>query len=169
MAQKPFLIMTMIDFRRSTSTGDSRANIIQKVVLGGFKFKTVQRSAGGGIMDMEYQIPRLEAIELAVSVNGFDEDLMPGVSDRWTFAAALRDNKGKRVAARLEVEGVITEWTPDEQTPDDFKGCNSAIKEIGHIELHFDGKEFFYADEAEREIRRKGVSITSADRAALGI
>lgn len=168
MAQKPFLIMTMIDFRRSTSTGDSRANIIQKVVLGGFKFKTVQRSAGGGVMDMEYQIPRLEAIELAVSVNGFDEDLMPGARDRWTFASAMRDNKGKRIAVRLEVEGVITEWAPDEQTPEDFKGCNSSIKEISHINLSFNSKEWFYADEAEREIRRLGISITAEDRAALG-
>ncbi len=53
--------------------------------------------------------------------------------------------------------GVITEWAPDEQTPEDFKGCNSSIKEISHINLSFDSKEWFYADEAEREIRRLGI------------
>lgn len=169
MAQKPFLVMTMVDFRRSSAAEDSRTTILDKVVLGGFKFKTLSRSAGGGVMDVDYFIPKLEAIELSISVNGFDQDLMPGVQDRWTMAAAMRDRKGKRVSVRLEVEGVIVEWAPDEASPAEFKGCNSAIKQIGHIDLTIDGKPWFYADEEEGEIRRLGVSLTAEDRAAAGI
>ncbi|MBB4145825.1 phage major tail tube protein [Rhizobium rhizoryzae] len=169
MAQKPFLVMTMVDFRRSSAAEDSRTTILEKVVLGGFKFKTVSRSAGGSVMDVDYYIPKLEPVELSIGVNGFDQDLMPGIQDRWTMAAAMRDSKGRRIPVRLEVEGVIVEWSPDEASPAEFKGCNSAIKQITHIDLNIDGKPWFYADHQESEIRRLGISLTAEDRAAAGI
>ncbi|WP_137136610.1 phage major tail tube protein [Rhizobium sp. FKY42] len=169
MAQKSSLIMTMVDFRPSTAAEDSRSTILQKVVLGALKYKTVPHSSGGGVLDVEFFFPKLEAIQLGIMVNGFDKDLMPGLQGSWTFAAAMRNNKGKRVSVRMDVEGVITEWTPDDAAPGDFKGCNSSIKQIEHLELHVDGEEWFYADNREGIIRVNGVDITAEDRAAIGI
>ncbi|UXS04476.1 phage major tail tube protein [Agrobacterium tumefaciens] len=168
MAQ-PFLTLVDIDARKSLESGSTRATIIAKMVIPPLRFKTTTRTAGGGVLDVDYSQDRLQPIEPAVSVHGFDSDLMPGVKERWTLAAALRNRKtSAMVPVRVEIEGVIVEWSPDEADPGQFNGCNSIFKEVTHFELSIDGKEWWYVDEDERVIRRMGVDITAARRAALG-
>jgi uncharacterized protein len=168
MAQ-PFLVLHAVDVRRAEVSGSGRATTISKMVIPSIKFKTTSRSAGGGVMDIDYMQTRIQPIEPGLMVHGIDTDLMPGLRDRWTFAGAMRNVKtGASVALRCEIEGAIVEWSPDEADPSQFNGCNHQIKEVTHFELSLDGREIWYADEEERELRRLGVSLTSADRQALG-
>ncbi len=167
---KDFLVLHSVDVRRAEVSGSGRATIISKMVIPSIKFKTTTRSAGGGVMDIDYMQPRLQPIECGLMVHGIDTDLMPGMRDRWTFAGALRNVKtGASVALRCEIEGAIVEWSPDEADPAQFNGCNHSIKEVIHFELSLDGQEIWYVDELEGEIRSKGVSLTAADRRALGV
>jgi len=166
---KPFLILEDVDARKAEVAGSSRATTLARFVIPPIRFKTTTRTAGGGVLDIDYHQNRLQPIEPAAIVHGFDEDLLPGVKERWTLAGALRNRKtGKHVPVRCEVEGVWVEWTPDEADPAQFNGCNSLMKEVTHFELTIDGKEWWYVDEDEREIRRMGVSLKSGARAALG-
>lgn len=165
----PFLILTAVDVRRAEVAGSGRPLLIQKLVIPPIRFKTATRSAGGGVMDVEYMQERLQPLEPALTVHGIDPDLMPGQRDRWTFSAAMRDRKTNRqVPVRAEIEGAIVEWSPEEADPAQFNGCNQMIKEVTHFELTVDGNELWYIDEEEREIRRNGVSLTADVRRALG-
>ena len=166
---KPFLILESIDARKATVADTSRATTIARLVIPPIRFKTTTRTAGGGVMDVDYHQNRLQPIEPAMMINGFDEDLIPGEKEQWTLAAQLRQRKsGAFVPVRIEIEGVIVEWTPDEADPAQFNGCNAIMREVTHFELIIDNKEWFYADEEEREIRRMGKSLMSGRRAALG-
>lgn len=168
MAQ-PFLILQDVDVRRAEVADTGRANTISKMIIPPIRFKTSTRSAGGGVVDVDYSQDRLQPIEPGLTVFGFDADLMPGVKDRWTFAAAMRDRKtGKSVAVRCAIEGIIVDWSPDEADPSQFNGCNHQIKEVTHFDLSIDGKEWWYVDEDERTVRRMGIDLTAARRAALG-
>lgn len=166
---QPFLILTSVDVRRAEVAGSGRPTIISKLVIPPIRFKMASRSAGGGVVDVDYMQHRLQAIEPALMVNGMDSDLMPGIRDRWTFAAAMRHRKtNKHVPVRCEIEGAIVDWSPDEADPAQFNGCNHLIKEVVHFELTVDGEEWWYVDEEEREIRRMGISLTEDVRRALG-
>lgn len=165
----PFLILTNVDVRRAEVAGSGRPLIMSKLVVPPVRFKTTTRSAGGGVVDIDYMQERLQPLEPAFMVFGIDPDLMPGLRDRWTFSAAMRDRKTNRaVAVRGEIEGAIVDWSPDEADPAQFNGCNHLIKEVTHFELTMDGEEIWYVDEEEREIRRNGVSLTAVQRRALG-
>lgn len=168
MAQ-PFLILTAVDVRRAEVAGSGRPTTIAKMVIPPIRFKTTSRSAGGGVVDIDYMQTRLQPIEPALMIHGLDKDLMPGLRDRWTFAAAMRDRAtNKAVGVRCEIEGAIVDWSPDEADPAQFNGCNHLIKEVTHFELSISNEEWWYVDEAEREIRRNGVSLTDDVRQALG-
>ncbi|TRL35488.1 phage major tail tube protein [Rhizobium straminoryzae] len=169
MAAKPFLILQDIDVRKATEADSSRTTTIAKMTIPPIRFKTSTRSAGGGVMDVEYSQDKLQPIEPAFSVHGFDQDMMPGLRERWTFAAALRNRKtGGAVPFRATIEGVIVEWTPDEADPSQFNGCNALLKEVTHFEMTIDGVEYWYVDEDERVLRRMGVDLMASRRAALG-
>ncbi len=168
MAQN-FLVLDRVDVRRSGVAGSGRPNIVAKFVIPPIRMKNVTRTAGGGVADIDYVQYRLQAIEPAATIHGFDSDLLPGVKDRYTLAASLRIRKtGLLVPLRCEIEGIIAEWAPDEGDPAQFNGCNSTWKEVTHFELTIDGQEWWYVDEDEGEIRRMGKSLTEASRRALG-
>lgn len=165
----PYLILDSVDVRRAEVAGSGRPLILQKFVIPPVRFKTTTRSAGVGVVDIDYMQKRIQPLEPAFMVFGIDPDLMPNLRDRWTFAAAMRNRTtNKAVAVRCEIEGAIVEWTPDEADPGAFNGCNHLIKEVTHFELTIDGQEIWYIDEDEREIRQKGVSLTADVRRALG-
>lgn len=169
MAKQPFLILDQVDVRRAEVADSGRALIIAKMVIPPVRLKNVPRSAGGGVMDVDYVQYRVQAIEPGLTVFGFDSDFLPGIKDRWTFSASLRVRKTNAfVPVRCEIEGITSDWTPDEMDPAQFNGCNHVIKEVTHFELAIDGKEWWYIDEDEREIRRMGKSLTAASRRALG-
>jgi hypothetical protein len=169
MANKPFLILQDIDVRKATEADSSRATTIAKMTIPPIRFKTTVRTAGGGVVDVDYSQNRLQPIEPAFMTHGFDGDMMPGLKERWTFAAALRNRKtGASVPFRAEIEAVIVEWTPDEADPAQFNGCNAILKEVTHFEMSIDGVEHWYMDEEERALRRMGVDLMAARRAALG-
>lgn len=168
MAQN-FLVLDRIDIRRSGVAGSGRSNIAAKFVIAPIKLKTVTRTAGGSVTDVEYVQYRTEAIQPAATIHGFDDDLLPGIKDRYTLAGSLRVRKTNTfVPLRCEIEGIIAEWAPDEADPAQFNGCNSIWKEVTHFELTIDGQEWWYVDEDEGEIRRMGKSLTEASRRALG-
>lgn len=165
----PFLILDSVDVRRAEVAGSGRPLILQKFVIPPVRFKTMTRSAGGGVVDIDYMQKKVQPLEPAFMVFGIDRDVMPNLRDRWTFAAAMRDRKtNKAVAVRCEIEGAIVEWTPDEIDPGAFNGCNHLIKEVTHFELSIDGQEIWYIDEDEREIRQNGASLMADVRRALG-
>lgn len=166
---KDFLILNQVDLRRGTVVGDTRKNIIEKFVIPPIKLKKSPRAAGGGVMEINYVRPFIDPPEPAATIFGFDGDVLPGVKDTWTFAASMRRRKDNTViAVRGTVIGTISEWTPDEADPNAFKGCNIKFDEVTHFDLTIDGVEWWYIDEDESEIRRMGVSLTAADRAAVG-
>lgn len=166
---KDFLILNMVDLRRGNLAGDTRKNIIQKFVVPPVKLKKSMRSAGGGVMDINHVQPRLEPLEPAATIFGFDGDLLPGVPDLYTFAASMRRRKDNAVVpVRCTVFGTPSEWTPDEADPAAFNGCNIKWDEVTHFDLLIDGVEHWYIDEDEGVIRRMGIDLAAADRAALG-
>lgn len=166
---KDFLILNMVDLRRGNLAGDTRKNIIQKLVIPPVKLKKAMRSAGGGVMDVNHVQLRSEMLEPAATIFGFDGDLLPGVADLYTFAASMRRRKDNVVVPlRGTFFGTLSEWTPDEADPAAFNGCNVKWDEVTHFDLTIDGQEHWYIDEDEGVIRRMGVDLTAADRAALG-
>ncbi|MDN3719417.1 phage major tail tube protein [Roseibium salinum] len=62
----------------------------------------------------------------------------------------------------------MVEWEPDESDPEDFQGCNHALKEVTHFELILDGEELYYIDFWERIMRRNGEDLFEGVRGALG-
>ncbi len=168
---QPLYLLTAVDVRRAEQSGTSRATIIEKLALPAIKFVTVEHNPGGGIMAVNYAMPRVEAPEPAFGVKGFDTDIFTGLGlrDKWVFAGAVRDKKtNKAQPARAVIEGAITDWEPDEASPTEFLGCNHIIKEVTHYEFWLNGKELWYADVEERIIRRDGVDLFADDRLALG-
>lgn len=164
-------LLTAVDVRRAQRVGTSRATIISKLTIPAIKFVTAGHNPGGGVMAADFVLPRIEAPEPAMEIKGFDPEIFDGlgVSDRWVFAASVRDKKtNKAIPARAVIEGAIAEWTPDEASPEEFVGCNHAFKEVTHYEFHLDGKELWYVDFWERVLRRNGVDLFAEDRRALG-
>lgn len=168
---QPLFMLTAVDVRRAEVAGSSRATTIAKLTIPPIRFVTASHNPGGGVMAVDYTLPRVQAIEPAFSVKGIDTDVFTGIGerDRWVLAGAYRDKKTNRaIPGRCIIEGAIAEWTPDESDPGEFQGCNHQFKEVTHFELALDGKELWYIDTEERIIRRNGVDLFAADRQALG-
>ncbi|MBB3937945.1 phage major tail tube protein [Aureimonas phyllosphaerae] len=171
MAQKPLLLLTAVDVRRATETGTSMATTIASLTIPPINFVTTPHNPGGGVMEVNFTQPRIEALEPAFMAKGIDEDVFRGmgVKDTWTFAAAYRDTQsGRTVPARGIIEGAITGWEPDESDPAEFKGCNHAFREVTHFEFTLGGKELIYFDFWERIARRAGSDLFAETRQALG-
>ncbi|NMG39795.1 hypothetical protein GRZ55_11125 [Chelativorans sp. ZYF759] len=168
---QPLYMLTAVDVRRANEPDSSRATTISKLTIPAIKFMTASHNPGGGVMAVDFTLPRVEPIEPAMEIKGFDTDIFRGLGmpERWTFAGAVRDKKtGIAVPARAIIEGSITEWEPDEASPEEFVGCTHALKEVTHFEFSLNGQELFYIDFWERIMRRNGEDLFAADRRALG-
>lgn len=168
---QPLYMLTAVDVRRATVTGNSRATTISKLTIPPIKFQTATHNPGGSVMGVDYSIPRIQALEPAFSIKGIDTDIFSGFGqkDAWTFAGAYRDKKtNDAIPGRAVIEGAIVEWTPDESDPNEFQGCTHAFKEVTHFEFYLNGVELWYIDADERVIRANGVDLFAADRLALG-
>lgn len=168
---QPLYLLTAVDVRRAEQSGTSRATTISKLTLPAIKFRNTPHDPGGGVMEVEYLLPRIEAVQPAFEVKGFDLDIFNGfgLADRWVFAGSVRDKKtGKAQPARAIIEGAVAEWEPDEASPTEFLGCNHAIREVTHYEFWLNGTEYWYVDNDERVVRRMGVDLFADDRLALG-
>lgn len=164
-------MLTAVDVRRAETPGTSRVNSISKLTIPPVKFATAGHNPGGGVMAMDFTLPRIEALEPKFMVKGLDTDVFGGFGtrDRWVFAGAYTDKRtGLPVRGRAIIEGAVTQWEPDESDPADFQGCNHALTEVSHFELTIDGKELFYVDFWERILRRNGVDLFEGVRGALG-
>ncbi len=168
---QPLYMLSAVDVRRAEETGTSRATTISKLTIPPVKFITASHNPGGSVMAVDFALPRVEAIEPAMEIKGFDTDVFRdiGQTGRWVFAAACRDKKaGKMVPARAIIEGAIVEWTPDDASPEEFVGCNHAFKEVTHYEFTLNGVKLFYIDFWERVLRVNGVDAFEDVRRALG-
>ena len=168
---QPLYMLTAVDVRRATEAGSSRATIVSKLSIPAIKFATASHTPGGSVMAVDFALPRIEAVEPAFEVKGFDADIFGDLGEvgRWAFAGAVRDKKtGKAMPARAIIEGAIVEWTPDDADPSDFVGCNHALKEVTHYEFWLDGAELWYVDFFERVLRRGGKDLFADERRALG-
>lgn len=171
MAQSPLYMLTAVDLRRATQAGTSRATTVSKLTIPPVKFMTAAHNPGGGVMEVESVLPRIEALEPAFSAKGIDTEIFSGMGEveRWTFAGAYRDKKTNRaIPGRGIIEGAVAEWEPDESDPAEFSGCNHIFREVTHFEFSLDGENLWYIDFWERVIRRKGVDLFAQERRALG-
>lgn len=164
-------LLTAVDVRRAEKEGTSRANSISKLTIPPVKFVNAAHSPGGGVMGVDFTMPRIEPLEPKFMVRGVDKEVFGGmgVRDRWVFAGSYKDKRtGLDVPARSVIEGAVSQWEPDESDPADFQGCNHALTEVTHFELIIDGEELFYIDFWERRLRRDGVDLFAGVRGALG-
>ena len=168
---QPLYLLTAVDVRRAEVAGDSRATTIVKITLPPITFATASHNPGGGVGSVDFLLPRVETVEPAFEAKGVDPSVFGvlGTRDKWTFAGALKDKKtGLDIPARAIIEGAVQEWTPDDSAPDEFAGCNHALKEVTHYEFLIDGEELWYWDFWERVIRTKGLDHNAGVRRALG-
>lgn len=165
-------MLSAVDLRRAEDPESARPVIISKLTIPAIKFITASHNPGGGVMAVDFALPRIEALEPAMSCAGIDTEIFGGmgVRERWTFAAAYRPKTGgaKPVPGRGIVEGAVVEWEPDESDPEAFQGCTHKWAEVTHFEFHLADEELIYFDFEERVVRRKGVDLFADDRAALG-
>lgn len=174
--KQPLYVLVGVDVRRGTNDSTSRANTVSKLALPEAKFKTTNFAPGGGVAERNIVLPQLEPLAPKFELKGFDDEIMaamgfmPGTNDIWTFAGALSDKQsGKTIPARAVIKGVIATWTPDESGIGDLMGCNYEIQEVTHYEFTIDGKEHWYVDLDENEVRVGGVSRSADVNRALGI
>lgn len=170
---QPLYLLTAVDVRRAEHAGSSRANIVSKLTIPAIKFMNANHNPGGGVMGVDFTLPRIEPVEPAMEVKGFDTEIFSGLGtvDKWVFAGSVLQRGpggGRAKAARAIIEGAITEWEPDEASPEEFAGCSHAFKEVTHYEFHLDGEELWYVDFWERVIRRRGIDLFAEHRLALG-
>jgi phage tail tube protein FII len=164
-------MLSAVDVRRAETPGTSRVHTIAKLTIPPIKFATAGHNPGGGVIAVDFTLPRIEALEPKFMCKGLDTDVFGGLGarDRWVFAGAYTDKRtGLPVPGRAIIEGAVTQWEPDESDPVDFQGCNHALTEVTHFELTLDGKELFYIDFWERRLRRDGVDMFEGVRGALG-
>lgn len=172
---QPLRIFELVDVRRADEPDSSRALTIDKLVIPPIKRKTTEFTAGGGIGTVNRVLPQIDAIEPAFSVKGIDTDILSrfgfaaGTADKWLFSAAVRNKRTTKLESwRVIIQGVVTEWSPDEFSAGEFLGCNHLLHEVTHFEITMDGTELFYWDEDEQEARSGGTSWMAEYRNALG-
>lgn len=165
-------VLQAVDFLRAEDPDTSRPLIVQKFTIPAVKFITVGHTAGGGVIGMNYAVPRIEPLEPTMVVKAIDREIFLGMGavDRWTFAAAYRETRAgaKAVPVRGVIEGALTEWESDETDPEGMQTSALRWAEVGHFEFTFNGEELLYIDEGERVLRRKGIDLYADTRAALG-
>jgi len=171
MAQIPLIMLTAVDLRRADRNGTSRAITIAKLTVPSVKFASAEHNPGGGVLGVDFTLPRIEALEPKFDARGIDTEIFASMGERhaWTLAGAYRDKKTNRVLpARAVIEGVVAEWEPDESDPAEFQGCSHMFREVTHMDLSIDNDELVYVDFWERELRLKGKDIYADERQALG-
>lgn len=164
-------MLTAVDVRRAGEAGSGRPNVVSKLTIPALKFLTSNHNPGGGVGGVDWRLPRIEPPEPKFEAKGLDTDVFNGLGerDKWVFASTWRDQRsGKTIAARCVIEGAITEWEPDEASPEEFLGCTHTFKEVVHYSFKFDGKELWYWDFFERELRSNGKDYFKDIRRALG-
>lgn len=166
-------LLTAVDVRRARKAGSTRAIILNKAALPGVELAKASHNPGGGILSVDFSLPRVGTLEPKFDAKGIDTDIFDGFgqSDVWTFAGSYREKKpggGGLVPARAIIEGAVSMWEPDESDPAEFQGCSHTFTDVTHYEFHLGGVEMFYIDFFERVFRTNGVDIFAADRQALG-
>jgi len=173
-AQYPYFLEA-IDVRRADQPDTSRRRIIQTMAMPALTRLTAEHLGGGAIAKIKLAFPQLEALEPKYATAGFDLDtlrhfgLAAGTFDRWVFAGSCRIRRGAVVPARAIIEGVVSAWEPDENTPGELAKCNHTIAEVTHYELTLDGEQIFYFDDDEGVAISGGVDWFADTRRALGI
>lgn len=173
MAQLPLYLLTGVDVRRDSNPDLLRGITLASITIPTLTFTTGEHNPGGGVMGVNFVLPRIEAAEPAFSAKGIDTDIFSGFGevDRWTFAGSYLQRGpggGKPVPGRSIIEGAINSWEPDESAPAEFQGCTHSFSEVTHYEFWLNGVELFYVDFWERVLRVNGVDKFAAHRQALG-
>lgn len=164
-------MLVAVDVRRANSPGSGRPDIISKITLPSIRFINANHNPGGGVISVDYVMPRIEPPEPAFEVKGVDTNIFDGFGkpNRWVFSGAWRDPRsGKMIPSRAVIEGAIAEWEPDESDPAEFQGCRHIFREVSHYEFRLDGKELWYVDRDERILRVSGKDYFAEVRRALG-
>lgn len=164
-------LLTAVDVRRSEEAGSGRPLSIASLAMPPIRLLNASHNPGGGVGSVNFVLPRIEAPEPAFASKGIDADIFRGFGETlsWTFAGAYRNKRTNlTVPARAIITGAISAWEPDESSPEEMQGCNHIFQEVTHYEFILDGKELWYWDFWERELRRDGVSLFAADKRALG-
>ena len=169
MAQQDLLVFQASDVRSTSEPDISRANIISTVAIPPIKLKTA--STSGGVADVNWTMPQIEAPEPKFGTNGPDGAIFTGMgkTDQWTFAGAFTKTNGVIVPVKAIIEGIIAEWEPDEQTPGELMKCSHVFQQVTHYELLLSGDEQFYFDWAERALRIGGTDLIGGINKALGL
>ncbi|SMD09964.1 hypothetical protein SAMN06297251_12715 [Fulvimarina manganoxydans] len=172
MPQRPLLVLEGVDIRRVSQTGQSRANIINKMTVPPLKKKTVSHDGGGANLEVNYALRRIEALEPAFA-SPFDISLFDGFGevDQWIMAGVYRDtdNGHRMLPFRAIVTGVLNAWEPSETDPAEMQDCNWMFAEVTDYQATLDGQEFIYVSLRERATRYLGKDIFGDFNAALGI
>lgn len=175
MSAAPLYIFEAVDVRRADEPDSSRVLTIEKLTLSPIKRLNTSFKPGGGVGEVKLVMPQIEAPEPKFSLKGIDFDIVekfgfsPGVFDKFVFAASVR-RKGSTtpIPFRAVIQGVISEWEPDEFAVGDLLGCSHVFNEVTHYSMSFGGVEKWYWDYEERVCRSGGVDWFSGTRNALG-
>lgn len=169
------LIIEEIDVRRADDPDDTRVLTITKMGIPKLTRKNAEHTPGGGVGTVNFVLPMLDAFEPAFSTKGLDTDtlakfgLAAGQADKWTFAATVRNTRlNKVVPLRCTIRGIVSEWSPGENTPGDLADCDLSIKEVTYVDLYIDSKELFAWGFYERIGRSGGVDWFAQYKTALG-
>ena len=173
---QPLYILEAVDVRRADQAQSSRALTISKMAIPAIKRVKAEHKPGGGVGNVQFTFPMIEAVEPKFELKGFDPDIIgnfgfaAGTADKWTFAGAVRDKRsGRAIPARAVIQGIISEWEPTEFSPGEVAGVNHVINEVTHYEFWLDSTELWYWDFWERAGRSGGTSWFSDVVTALGV
>lgn len=168
--------MELVDVRRADEANDDRTETLSKFGLPMLSRKTVEHTGGGSLGTVEHVLPIINALEPKFSTKGIDLDVLrylglaPGVKDKWTFAATLRNKETNELfGIRCTIQGIVSEWSPNEHTPGELIDCDHVIKEVRYCDF-FVGDEEIYAVSLKRPrfARSNGVDWFAPYRRALG-
>lgn len=172
---QPHFVVEAVDVRRATATGNDRTLSIQKVIFPEIKQKESGFAPGGGVGEVNFRLPQIEPINPKFEIKGIDRDVLRqfgfagGVSDKWVFAAAIREKgTSKLMPLRAVLQGVVSTWTPDEHSTGDLHGCNFEMTEVVFYEYSLDGEVLFLWDFFNRVYRTNGIDVFAPIRNALG-
>ena len=75
MAQ-PLYVLEAVDVRRADEPDSSRAVTLSKLALPEIKRKTSGYAPGGGVGEVNFSFPQVDAIEPKFELKGFDPDML---------------------------------------------------------------------------------------------